>query len=197
MNIVRKKVTKCQNMLRNFRTCHDVCFFVVPFPSAPCGFCRQILDPPTDFFKKKESHQKKRLLLFTEPLTPWKERKNAQKTREIEKRKKYKKKQGEGGSEMVAQIGMLAFLFGLPRTRTPRGVNDDVEEKIYALPSGTSKSKATNIEAKCKRGQSGCCLVFCSEVHESGRAALKGTNLRGRTPICGFVQVPVIFCGCL
>ena len=29
------------------------------------------------------------------------------------------------------------------------------------------------------------------------RAALKGTNLRGRTPICGFLQVPAVFCGFL
>ena len=29
------------------------------------------------------------------------------------------------------------------------------------------------------------------------RAALKGTNLRGRTPICGFLRVPAVFCGFL
>ena len=29
------------------------------------------------------------------------------------------------------------------------------------------------------------------------RAALKGTNLRGQTPICGFLRVPAIFCGFL
>ena len=26
------------------------------------------------------------------------------------------------------------------------------------------------------------------------RAALKGTNLRGQTPICGFLRVPAVFC---
>ena len=29
------------------------------------------------------------------------------------------------------------------------------------------------------------------------RAALQGTNLRGQTPICGFLQVPVVFYGFL
>ena len=29
------------------------------------------------------------------------------------------------------------------------------------------------------------------------RAALKGTNLRGRTPICSFLRVPAVFCGFL
>ena len=29
------------------------------------------------------------------------------------------------------------------------------------------------------------------------RAALKGTNLRGQTPICGFLRVPAAFCGFL
>ena len=29
------------------------------------------------------------------------------------------------------------------------------------------------------------------------RAALKGTNLRGQTPICGFLRVPAVFCGFL
>ena len=32
---------------------------------------------------------------------------------------------------------------------------------------------------------------------DSLKAALKGTNLRGRTPICGFLRVPAVFCGCL
>ena len=30
--------------------------------------------------------------------------------------------------------------------------------------------------------------------HNRHRAALKGTNLRGRTPICGFLRVPAVFC---
>ena len=29
------------------------------------------------------------------------------------------------------------------------------------------------------------------------RAALKGTNLRGQTPICGFLRVPAVFCSFL
>ena len=29
------------------------------------------------------------------------------------------------------------------------------------------------------------------------RAALKGTNLRGQTAICGFLRVPAVFCGFL
>ena len=29
------------------------------------------------------------------------------------------------------------------------------------------------------------------------RAAQKGTNLRGQTPICGFLRVPAVFCGFL
>ena len=29
------------------------------------------------------------------------------------------------------------------------------------------------------------------------RAALKGTNLRGQTPICGFLRVPAVMCGFL
>ena len=32
---------------------------------------------------------------------------------------------------------------------------------------------------------------------KSHRDALKGTNLRGRTPICGFLRVPAVFCGLL
>ena len=32
---------------------------------------------------------------------------------------------------------------------------------------------------------------------ENNRAALKGTNLRGQTPICGFLRVPAVFCGFL
>ena len=31
----------------------------------------------------------------------------------------------------------------------------------------------------------------------SHRAALKGTNPRGRTPICGFLRVPAVSCGFL
>ena len=43
----------------------------------------------------------------------------------------------------------------------------------------------------------------CEEVevtipnHAIRRAALKGTNLRGQTPICGFLWVPAAFCGFL
>ena len=36
----------------------------------------------------------------------------------------------------------------------------------------------------------------CSELFHF-RAALKGTNLRGQTPICGFLRFPAVFCGFL
>ena len=35
------------------------------------------------------------------------------------------------------------------------------------------------------------------DAQNNSRAALKGTNLRGQTPICGFLRVPAVFCGFL
>ena len=42
-------------------------------------------------------------------------------------------------------------------------------------------------------------LSICreKETQTMVRAALKGTNLRGQTPICGFLRVPAVFCGFL
>ena len=36
-----------------------------------------------------------------------------------------------------------------------------------------------------------------SGLENSDRATPKGTNLRGQTPICGFLQAPAVFCGFL
>ena len=41
-----------------------------------------------------------------------------------------------------------------------------------------------------------CVSVVITQHHmqRGGGAALKGTNLRGRSPICGFLRVPAVFC---
>ena len=39
------------------------------------------------------------------------------------------------------------------------------------------------------------CGIVTPSRDTFSRAALKGTNPRGQTPICGFLQVPAVFCG--
>ena len=44
-------------------------------------------------------------------------------------------------------------------------------------------------------GSSQFCGIVTPSRDTFSRATLKGTNLKGQMPICGLLQVPVVFCG--
>ena len=76
----------------------------------------------------------------------------------------------------------------------------------YFIPQTSGGLEALGIQARANRTEANNLVVWQKIVHSGAfqvewltvcRAALKGTNLRGQTPICGFLRVPAVFCGFL
>ena len=81
-------------------------------------------------------------------------------------------------------------------TGVSQSVRETSRDESQCVPSQEKVFKTRDLKLPIFEGS----LPGCSP-HSAGytrtRAALKGTNLRGQTPICGFLRVPAVFCGFL
>ena len=71
------------------------------------------------------------------------------------------------------------------------------KRRLATAHSDFCDGKTGLLERAYFEGKSAIYLSHLGKFCPCSRAALKGTNLRGQTPICGFLRVSAVFCGFL